>query len=231
MPVLLNLSHPHDPETTSVYPGDPPFTLRTVATIEKDGHHLQEVRAGELTGTHWSAPGHFHAGEALADDLDITDFHLPAVRVDVRAQCAADADYEVTVADLEDFEQRHGRIPDGAMVIIWTGWETRWGTPAYANPDAAGVLHQPGFSVDAVRWLIDSGRLGHTGGTGTDTFGPDPGRDATYAVSKLVHRRHRLSLECLAGLAALPPTGAHVLCGGTINRRGSGSSATIYALA
>lgn len=230
MPALFNLSHPHDPATTSVYPGDPPFTLDTVATVAEDGFYLQAVRAAEHTGTHWSAPGHFHDGEALADDLDVTDFHRPAVKVDVRDRCAADADYEVTVEDLEDFERRYGRIPDAALVVIWTGWDARWGTPAYPNLDAAGVLHQPGFSVAAVEWLIGTGRLGHTGGTGTDTFGPDPGRDHTYAASKLIHRRHRLSLECLANLAALPPTGAHILCGGTINRRGSGSSATIYAL-
>jgi kynurenine formamidase len=116
------------------------------------------------------------------------------------------------------------------MVIIWTGWESRWGTPAFANADAAGVMHQPGFAPEAVRWLIDTGRLGHTGGTGTDTFGPDLGTDSSYAVSRMVYRRHRISLEVLANLAALPATGADVLCGGTINRAGSGSTATIYGV-
>jgi kynurenine formamidase len=230
MPELINLSHVHDPATTSMFPGDPPFELRTVASIDVNGYHLQEVRAGEHTGTHWGAPGHFNAGEPLADDLDVNDLYLPAVKVDVRSRCAGKPDYEVTVADLEDFERRYGRIPPASMVIIWTGWESRWGTPAFANLDSAGVPHHPGFAVAAVRWLIDTGRIGHTGGTGTDTFGPDPGRDRTYAVSKLVYRRHRVSLEALANLAGLPPTGAHILCGGTINRRGSGSSATIYGL-
>jgi kynurenine formamidase len=230
MPELINLSHVHDPATTSLYPGDPPFELRTVATIEADGYHLQQVRAAEHTGTHWGAPGHFNAGEPLADDLDVNDLYLPAVKIDVRPRCVGNPDYEVTVADLADFERRYGRIPPASMVIIWTGWEARWGTPAFANLDASGVPHQPGFALEAVRWLVDTGRLGHTGGTGTDTFGPDPGRDRTYAVSRLVYRRHRISLEALANLAALPPAGAHILCGGTINRRGSGSSATIYGL-
>ena len=67
-------------------------------------------------------------------------------------------------------------------------------------------------------------------GTGTDTFSPDLGIDTTYEVSKLVYREHRVSLEVLANLAALPETGAHVLCGGQINRAGSGSPALIYAL-
>src|SRR3712207_123161 len=90
---LVRLSHVNDPATTSVYPGDPPFELETVATIERDGYYLQYVRQGEHTGTHWSAPGHFTAGEPLADDLDPGDLFLPAVKVDVRDRCAADPDY------------------------------------------------------------------------------------------------------------------------------------------
>lgn len=229
-PRLVSLSHVNDPATTNVYPGDPPFELQTVATIAADGHHLQYVRRGELTGTHWSAPGHFTAGAALADEMDPDDLFLPAVRIDVRDRCAADPDHQVTIAEVEAFEERHGRIPDDAMVIIWTGWESRWGTPAFPNADAAGVLHQPGFALETVRWLVDTGRIGHTGGTGTDTFGPDPGTDTSYAVSRLVHQRHRISLEILANLGALPPAGAHVLCGGAVNRRGSGSTALVYGV-
>jgi len=229
-PRLVSLSHVNDPATTNLYPGDPPFELETVATIADDGYHLQYVRRGEHTGTHWSAPGHFTPGAALADDLDPNDLFLPAVKIDVREQCAADADYAVTVADVEAFERRHGRIPQESMVIIWTGWESRWGTPAFPNTDADGVMHQPGFAVETARWLVDTGRIGHTGGTGTDTFGPDLGTDASYAVSRLVHRQHRISLEILANLAALPAAGAQVLCGGAGNRAGSGSTAIVYGV-
>ena len=227
---LISLSHVNDPATTTVYPGDPPFRLETVATLEDDGYYLRYVRQGEHTGTHWGAPGHFTAGEPLADELDVDDLLLPAVKIDVRDRCAANPDYTVTVADLRSWERRHGRIPDGAMVIIWTGWEDRWGSPAFANTDTDGVMHQPGFALDTVQWLVGTGRLGRNGGTGTDTFGPDPGSDCSYAVSRLVYRRHRISLEILANLATLPPTGAYVLCGGAINRNGAGSTATIYGV-
>ena len=227
---LVSLSHVNDPATTNVYPGDPPFELQTIATIEENGYYLRSVREGEHTGTHWGAPGHFNAGAALADDLDPDDLFRPAVKIDVRDRCASDPDYQVTVADLRSWERRHGRIPDESMVIIWTGWDAKWGTPAFPNQDADGVLHQPGFAIETVRWLVDTGRIGHHGGTGTDTFSPDAGTDTTYAVSKLVYQRHRISLEVLANLAALPPTGAHVLCGGSINKAGSGSTAIIYGV-
>ncbi|HEU4422198.1 MAG TPA: cyclase family protein [Pilimelia sp.] len=227
---LVNLSHVNDPETTSIFPGDPPFRLTTIATVPEDGFYMQYVEEGEHTGTHWGAPCHFDEDGLCADQLDPNDLFLPAVKIDIRRQAAADADYAVTVEDLRRWERRHGRIPSGAAVILWTGWEDKWGTPAYPNLDAEGVIHQPGFGIEAVRWLVDTGRLGRRGSLGTDTFSPDRGIDSAFEVSVLLYRRHRISLENLNNLAKLPGTGAWVLVGGPIHRRGSGSTATIYAV-
>jgi len=44
---LVSLSHVNDPATTNVFPGDPPFELETIATIEHDGYFLQFVRENE----------------------------------------------------------------------------------------------------------------------------------------------------------------------------------------
>lgn len=227
---LVTLSHPNDPARTPLFPGDPEFVVETVATVSADGYYLQYLHQGEHTGTHWGAPAHFREGGRTADQLDPEDLFLPAVKIDVRAPAAADADYALTVADLLAFEQRHGPIPRGAAVVLWTGWEERWGGPAYANLDAAGVPHQPGFSPEAARWLIDNRRLDERGALGTDTFGPDLGRDPGFAVSRLLYDRRRISLENLANLAALPETGGYVLVGSPLNRNGSGAPATVFGV-
>ncbi|GAA2710605.1 cyclase family protein [Actinoplanes palleronii] len=219
---LVSLSHVNDPALISVYPGDPPFALETVATLEKHGYYLRAVRGGEHTGTHWGAPGHFSAGGLLADELEPADLFRPAVRVDVRAACAADPGHAVTVAELQAWEEQHGRIPDESVVIIWTGWAELFGSEAFGR--------HPGFAPEAVRWLVETGRLGERGGTGTDAFSPDVSTDTEFTVSKLVYQRRRISLEVLAHLAELPATGAWVLCGGQINRAGSGSPALIYGV-
>src|SRR3546814_6666758 len=75
---------------------------------------MQYVQEGEHTGTHWGAPAHFEDGGLTADQLSPEDLFLPAVKVDVREQAAADPDYAVTVDDLTRWERRHGRIPRGA---------------------------------------------------------------------------------------------------------------------
>jgi len=130
---LVNLSHVNDPATTNVFPGDPAFELETIATVPEDGYFLQFVREGEHTGTHWGAPGHFNEGALLADQMDIADLFLPAVKIDVRRKVADNADYGVTIDDIKAWERRHGRIPDESMVVLQTGWESRWGTPAFPN--------------------------------------------------------------------------------------------------
>jgi kynurenine formamidase len=230
VPELIFLSHVNDPATTSLFPGDPEFTLETMATVPVDGFYMQYVREGEHTGTHWGAPAHFQEGGLTADQLDPGDLFLPAVKIDVRAQAAQDPDYGVTIDDVRQWTRRYGRIPRGAAVILWTGWEAKWGTDAYPNLDADGVIHQPGFLPETVEWLIETRRLDERGALGTDTFGPDRGIDETFAVSVLLYDRHRISLENLAHLESLPARGAWVLVGGPRNKAGSGSTATIYGV-
>ncbi|MCX5043215.1 cyclase family protein [Aldersonia sp. NBC_00410] len=230
---VISLAHVLDPARISIFPGDPPPRLTEVGALDEHGYRLRVLEVGEHTGTHWGAPAHFTATGCTADELDPGDLLLPAVKVDVRDRAAADPDYAVTVADLRDWEDAHGPIPPGAAVIAWTGWESRWGTDRFANIGADGHMHQPGFAVAAVRWLLDTGRLHRRGALGIDTFGPDRGIDTVgteYTVSKLLYREHRISLECLAGLAELPEAGALVLAGGVISAGGTGSPGTIFGL-
>jgi kynurenine formamidase len=227
---LVNLSHVNDPATTTLFPGDMEFTLETVATIPVDGFYMQYVREGEHTGTHWGAPGHFQEGGLLADQLDLADLFLPAVKIDVRRKAAADSDYGVTIADVKAWERRHGRIPEGAAIVFWFGWEGKWGTDAYANLDTDGVIHQPGVLPETVQWLIDHERLAERGSIGTDTFGADRGVDDTFEATTLLFDRRRISLENLNNLRALPTRGANVLVGSPINKAGSGATATVMGV-
>ncbi|WP_067669330.1 cyclase family protein [Nocardia miyunensis] len=224
------LSHPLSATRVSVFPGDPPPRLDTVRTLAEDGYYLRTVTVGEHTGTHWGAPAHFTAGAAAAHELLPEDFVLSGVVIDVADRVVADHDYALTVTDLIEWQDRHGPLPSEAAVLLHTGWDTRWGTDDFANRGPDGRMHHPGFSVASVRWLLDHGVLGRRGALGTDAFSPDLGVDDTFAVSGLLYRRHRLSLEILTGLAALPVRGFTVVVGGFVSEQGSGSPASIYAL-
>jgi len=231
------LSHVNDPATTPLFPGDPAFSIRTVFTVPHDGFYLELVREGAHTGTHYSAPCHFHDGALCMDGLSPSDLVLPAVVVDVRDEVADDPDHLVRVADLRAWEDEFGQMPAGAAVLLLTGCSDFWargdrdGDPNYFNcgTGMSGV-HQPGFSRNAVRWLIRTGVLAKTGALGTDTFGPDPSSDEAFLPTSLTLRRHRLTIENMTNLDALPPTGAYVVLGSPRNRNGSGAPGTVFGL-
>ncbi|HET6657208.1 MAG TPA: cyclase family protein [Gaiellaceae bacterium] len=211
-----------------IFPGDPPFRLRTLFTVENDGFRLNYMKIGEHTGTHWGAPCHFNEGQRCAEDMNARDFFHPAVVIDARKQSAANVDYALTVDDLRAFEHRYGRIPDNAMVVMWTGFQDRWDDPeAYANADSAGVLHFPGIGIKATRWLIQNRNLG---GLGIDTLGVDPGIDEEYRTNTALLRGHRIHIENMAGLQKMPPKGGWIIVGGVRNEGGSGSPATVFGL-
>ena len=56
-----------------------------------------------------------------------------AVVVDVVASSEQNPDYQVSVGDLEAWEKAHGAIPANAILLVKTGFSTRW-------PDAAWYL-------------------------------------------------------------------------------------------
>src|SRR4029079_9198354 len=83
-----------------------------------------------------------------------------AVVVDVTAQSAANADYQITVADLQRVEREQGQIPQDAILLLRTGFSQRWpdaarylGT-AERGEQAVAKLHFPGLHPDAAKWIV-----------------------------------------------------------------------------
>ncbi len=233
---VVSLSHINDPARTPLFPGDPRFHIETAFTVADDGFFLEVVHEGMHTGTHYSAPCHFHPNLACAPELDVSDLVLPAAVIDVRDEVALDPDHVVTVADLRAWEADHGELPAGGAVLLLTGCSRFWadgdvdGEPNYYNCGSGMAgFHQPGFSRNAVRWLIETGVLGRTGALGTDTFGPDPSADASFTPTSLTLHGHRVTIENLTHLAALPPLGAWIVLGSPRNVHGSGAPGTVFA--
>ena len=81
---------------------------------------------------------------------------------------AAGGDYLLTVADLEAWEAENGRIPDGAWVLLRTGWGSRaHDQDLFLNVGENGP-RTPGPDVEASRWLAGERAIA---GFGTETRG------------------------------------------------------------
>src|SRR4051794_21842776 len=82
------------------------------------------LELGEHTGTHVDAPIHWITGRDGEDVAEIPPARLvgAAVVLDCTAEVAAEPGHLVTAADLERFEAEQGPIPDGAWLLLRTGW-------------------------------------------------------------------------------------------------------------
>jgi len=223
---VVHLSHLIDVDMPQ-WPGDPPLELATVAERATHGYFARRLTIGEHGATHLNAPSSFHAGGDGVDTYAAAELVVPAAVFDVRTAASADAHLLAAPSDLTAWERDHGTVPDGSVVLLDTGWASRWNDAAgFLNAGADGVLHFPGFSPELARVLIDERRVA---GIGIDTHGVDGGRDQRFAVNALVLERRRLVLENLANLDQLPATGATLVIGLLRLRGGSGSPAAVLA--
>lgn len=209
-----------------VYTGDPP-ARSTLTTVEADGFYSQRWTFGEHSGTHMDAPGHFVADGRRVPALRPEELFARAAVIDISARAASDPDAAVELRDLRRFERRYGRIPYGAIVFMYSGWEARLPDPdAFKNAGPDGTYHFPGFGIDAVEWLLERRQIT---GIGVDTLSLDPGNSATFDVHKRLLGADRYGLENVANLGELPACGAEVIVGVVPWEEGSGGPCRLLA--
>jgi kynurenine formamidase len=210
------------------WPGDGrTFEAKVEATPEKDGYFARSFWMLEHYGTHMDAPAHFPPGKEYLDQIPVEHLFAPAVVIDVREEAAKDPDYRLRVMRVEKWEALHGRIPAGAVVLLRSGWASRWPDQArYRNTDAAGVMHFPGFSVEAARLLIERGAVG----LGIDTLSIDYGLSKDFDVHRVTLPAGLYQLENLANLDQLPDAGAFLISAPIKLEGGSGGPVRVFAL-
>jgi kynurenine formamidase len=211
-----------------VFPAYPPFRARSLATVEESGFAAQELCFAEHTGTHLDAPSHFFGDGRSAEHLSPAELIVPLAVVSIAERVARDHDTCLTVADLERWEELHGRIPPGAVMAIHTGWEERVHEPArFLNLDAVGVSHTPGFGRAAAEFLVHERAVA---GVATDTLSLDVGATTSYDVHRVVLGAGRYGLENVAHLGRVPPAGAVLVVGAPKHRGATGGPARLLAL-
>ena len=207
---IVDLSHPFD-DKALYWPSAAglQFSLEVLHSGPTPGgwfYAANRFCTPEHGGTHLDAPLHFAEGKRSVDQVPVRQLVAPGVVIDVREQCARDADYRLLPADLVAWEAAHGRIPPGAIVLLRTGWETRWGDrKAYFGDDTPGDathLHFPSFGADAARWLIEERGIG---ALGVDTASIDHGPSSGFEVHRIAAAREIPGLENVKNLVRCPP--------------------------
>lgn len=210
-----------------MWPGAPAPEAETLVTVAHDGYYARRVSFFEHTGTHFDAPCHFIDGAKTVDKIPASELVRAAVVIDISARIGSDADGELLLSDVEEFEKRHGRIPSDAAILLRTGWE-EFNSDSLRYAGAPGDLRFPGFGVEASKFLVNERKAV---AFGTDTLGIDPGAATSFPVhSQVTHPAGLWHLENLQNLSQLPPLGAWIVVGVLPLVGGSGSPARVIAL-
>ena len=143
---IVDLSHPIT-DGMVTYPGLPePAISDHMTRREAEGKYAPGVtfQIGRIemvgnTGTYLDSPFHrYEEGSDLSDlDLDrLVDVEAIALDLSGRSERAVD------IAQVESHDVT------GRAVLLHTGWDLRWGTPAYG-------VDAPYLTAAAARWLVD----------------------------------------------------------------------------
>ena len=211
---IVDLTHPFD-EKTIYWPTSPSaFELKSLADGKTPGgwfYRSNTLCTPEHGGTHLDAPSHFAKDGQSADQIPVRRLIAPAAVIDIRAQAAKDADYRLTLADVKAWEKKYGPIPEGTIVLLRTGWSTRWpDRKAYLGDDTPGdasKLHFPSYGEDAAKYLVAGRKVA---GLGVDTASIDYGASKNFMVHVIANSANVFGLENVAHLDEVPEWGAWV---------------------
>lgn len=223
--------------THAFHPGQPKFPLlpdeerslvfsHETASFQIDRYHL----VGQW-GTHVDPPLHFVKGGRPLDQIPVNEMLLPLCVLDISGQVASNPDAVPSLDDLAAWEARNGKVPAGSFVALRTGWSARWPDAVrFANKDAGGVSHAPGWSMPVLQALFEDRGVAAIGHEQIDT---DPGlatSAGSYAMENYVLRRDRWQIELLTNLETLPEAGALIAAMWPKARGGSGFPARAMAI-
>jgi len=188
--------------------------------------------ASEHGGTHLDSPLHFAEGHPGTDEIPVSRLIVPAVVLDVAAACQKDPDYLVSAGDITQWEGAHGRIPEGAIALIRTGWGKYWPDAKHylgTNEHGAGAvakLHFPSISAEAARLLVER----KVAGVGIDTASVDYGQSKDFQTHRILYAQNIYGLENVANLERLPETGTLLIALPMKIKGGSGGPVRIVAI-
>ncbi len=232
---IVDLSHTFD-ETTVFWPTADGFRLEVESAgyTEKGYYYAaNNFSTSEHGGTHLDAPIHFAEGAPATDEIPLESLVGPAVVVDVTAACAANADYQIGVADVTRWERQNGQTVDGMIVLFRTGFAERWpdaerylGT-AERGAEAVAKLHFPGLHPELAAWLVAERDVK---AVGLDTASIDYGQSTLYETHRILFKAGIPAFENLANVNGLPASGFSVVALPMKIGGGSGGPLRIIAI-
>jgi len=129
-----------------------------VYTYERHGFEATEYtfRTDQL-GTQLDPPAHWAPEYPAIDELPATYAIRPLVVISIVEQLKTNPNYALQVADIEAWEKKHGRIPEGSVVFVRSDRSKAW-----PGPKLATLKEFPGVGLDADVFYTTSAKSSST---------------------------------------------------------------------
>ena len=207
-----------------------PFEQKPIASLEKNKVYAEEWHMIAHNGTHMDAPNHYIDGGRAMDGYDVRELIAPVAVIDIHDRAAKDRDTQLRVEDIRNWENRYGRLPRHAAVLMYSGWDQKaTQDPTYfVGLDDLGHTHFPTFSPDAVAFLVKERNIV---GIGVDTLSFDQ-VEATQkaAAHKILLGADKWGIECINNLKQIPASGATIFVGALKVKDASASPIRLIAV-
>lgn len=196
--------------TTPTWPGLTRLLRCPTSQFKSDDYFAEAYVFGGGYGTHTDSPMHFCEGQKSISDLDVSELVSPLVLIDVEKEVISNSDYALSMKDVQAWEAQYGTIPAGALVVMRTGWSSRWNDEEkFRNVGADGKMHFPGFSTEVATFLTTERDI-H--GIGIDTLSLDVGTSDDFAVHLINLGAGKYQVENLnLSDTRIPASGAQII--------------------
>ena len=231
---LVDLTYPFN-DSTIYWPTAKGFELTEVTEGMTDKGYFystHRLSTSEHGGTHIDAPYHFWKEGKTVDEIPVDQLMGRAIVVNVRDSALANPNYQIRKADFKQWEQEYGSIPEGAIVLLKTGYGRYWPDKnKYMGTDERGAeavskLHFPGLHPAAAEWIATKRNIKMIG---IDTPSIDYGQSTHFQSHVTLFKNNIPALENVANLEELPAKGFTLIALPIKTEGGSGGPVRIVA--
>lgn len=188
--------------------------------------------AAEHGGTHLDAPVHFAKGKWATDEIPLDNLIGEAIVIDVTDSSLKNADYLISIEDIELWEKKNNSIPDNAVLLFRTGYGKFYpDAKKYLGTDERGAgavskLHFPSIHPEAAAWLIKNRKIKSVG---IDVASVDYGQSKDFKTHQIIYGQNIPGFENVANMDKLPVKGAYIFALPMKIKGGSGGPLRIIA--
>ena len=225
---FVDLTHSFGPDSpvwsgfgqAKMTPAADPKT-REPYTTAKDGFRATFYEMVGQYGTHVDPPAHFDEKGITMDEIPLKQMILPLIVLDNTPYQAKDENHAFSIADLQRWERKNGRITRGAFVALRTDMYKDWDS----NPERFKRTPFPAWAFETIKFLYEQRGVIATGHEAMDTDTTDKMESETYILQ---HGHYQI--EVMANLDEVPSKGALIVVTWPKVRKGLGFPARAFAI-